>query len=180
MISHTNGSIEKLKLRVSVILPLYNKASYVRRALDSISAQTFKDFEAIVVDDGSTDEGARVVAEHKDARIRLVRQSNKGPGAARNRGAIAARGEFLAFLDADDEWLPEYLEESVNLLENYGSEVAAITSGYFEYPSGASREPTGGSSGSTVRGRSREVADSTCGWPLRSARRTRPGGACAA
>ena len=127
-------------MRVSVILPLYNKALYVRRALDSISVQTFKDFEVIVVDDGSTDESVRVVAEHDDKRIRLISQQNAGPGAARNRGAMEARGEFLAFLDADDEWLPEYLEESLNLLEHYGTEVAAITSGYFEYPSGISRE----------------------------------------
>ncbi|HMF56232.1 MAG TPA: glycosyltransferase family A protein [Pyrinomonadaceae bacterium] len=127
-------------MKVSVIIPLYNKAGYVLRALRSISAQTFTEFEVIVVDDGSTDDGARVVAEYEDARVRLVSQTNAGPGAARNRGAAEARGEFLAFLDADDEWLPEYLEESLKLLEAYGAEVAAVTSGYFEYPSGVSRE----------------------------------------
>lgn len=126
--------------RVSVIVPLYNKAPFVRRALDSIAAQTFADFEAIVVDDGSTDGGARVVAEYGDVRFRLVAQRNAGPGAARNHGAREARGEFLAFLDADDEWLPTYLEEGVRLLEKFSPGAAAATCGYFEHPPGASRE----------------------------------------
>jgi len=129
-----------MKPRVSVIVPLYNKAAFVRRALDSVASQTFADFEAIVVDDGSTDGGARVVAEYADARSRLVTQRNAGPGAARNRGIEEAAGEFLAFLDADDEWLPEYLAESVRLLEDFSGEAATVTSGYFEHPPGASRE----------------------------------------
>src|SRR5687767_12772807 len=94
---------------VSVIVPLYNKGPYVRRMLDSISAQTFSDFELIVVDDGSTDDGPVQVDRHPDRRIRMVRQANAGPGAARNRGISEASGELIAFLDADDEWLREYL-----------------------------------------------------------------------
>lgn len=128
-----------MKPRVSVIVPLYNKAPYVGRALDSIAAQTFADFETIVVDDGSTDGGARVVEDFKDARFRLVTQRNAGPGAARNRGISEAQGELLAFLDADDEWLPAYLETCVRLLEKF-SDAAAATCGYFEHPPGASRE----------------------------------------
>ncbi|HVS83787.1 MAG TPA: glycosyltransferase [Pyrinomonadaceae bacterium] len=127
-------------MKVSIIIPLYNKAPYVRRALDSIAAQTFADFEAIVVDDGSTDDGAATVADYPDARFRLIRQANTGPGAARNAGLAQARGELIAFLDADDEWLPNYLHESVRLLESFGSEVASVTCGYIEYPSGASME----------------------------------------
>ena len=88
----------------------------MRRALESISAQTFEDFEVIVVDDGSTDNGAAIVADYPDSRFRLVSQANAGPGAARNAGVEQARGEFLAFLDADDEWFPNYLQESVSLL----------------------------------------------------------------
>jgi glycosyltransferase involved in cell wall biosynthesis len=126
-------------LKVSIIIPLYNKAPYVRRALDSIAAQTFADFEAIVVDDGSTDGGAAIVADYSDARFRLIPQANAGPGAARNAGLAQARGEFIAFLDADDEWLPNYLYESVRLLESFWPEVASVTSGYIEHPSG---EPT--------------------------------------
>jgi len=127
-------------LKVSIIIPLYNKAPYVRRALDSIAAQTFADFEAIVVDDGSTDDSAAIVENYSDARFRLIRQSNAGPGAARNMGIAQARGEFIAFLDADDEWLPHYLYESVRLLESSSPEVASVTSGYIEHPSGKSTE----------------------------------------
>ncbi len=112
----------------------------MRRALDSIAVQTFADFEAIVVDDGSTDDGAAILADYPDARFRLIRQANAGPGAARNAGLAQARGEFIAFLDADDEWLPNYLHESVRLLEDSDPEVASVTCGYFEYPSGQSLE----------------------------------------
>jgi hypothetical protein len=128
-------------LKVSVIIPLYNKAPYVRRALDSVAAQTFADFEVIVVDDGSTDGGGSVVAGYADARFRLVTQANAGPGAARNAGIAEARGELIASLDADDEWLPTYLEESVGRLEEFGPEVASISSGYLLHPSGHSTEP---------------------------------------
>ena len=112
----------------------------MRRALESISAQTFADFEAIVVDDGSTDGSAGIVADYPDPRFRLIAQPNAGPGAARNAGFAHARGEFIAFLDADDEWLPYYLEECVSLLESCGSEVATVTCGYIEHLSGESTE----------------------------------------
>lgn len=125
--------------RVSVIIPLYNKAPYVRRALDSIAAQTFGDFELIIVDDGSTDESVTVVESYKDARLRLLRQQNAGPGAARNRGIAESAGEFIAFLDADDEWLPEYLARAISMLEEMGA--ATATSCYFEHPPGVSRAP---------------------------------------
>lgn len=127
-------------MKVSIVIPLYNKALYVRRSLDSIAAQTFSDFEVIVVDDGSTDDGASIVASYPDKRFRLIRQPNAGPGAARNNAIAQAEGEFIASLDADDEWLPTYLEESVRLLEGFDEEVASISSGYIEYPSGISRE----------------------------------------
>jgi glycosyltransferase involved in cell wall biosynthesis len=125
---------------VSVIIPLYNKAPYVGRALCSVSAQTFRDFEVIVVDDGSTDGGADAVRGHEDARVRLVSQENAGPGAARNRGLAEAKGEMVAFLDADDEWLPEFLETCVGLLETRGPGVASVTTGYFVHPPGESKE----------------------------------------
>jgi glycosyltransferase involved in cell wall biosynthesis len=127
-------------LKVSIVLPLYNKAPYVRRALDSIAAQTFSDFEVIVVDDGSTDDGASVVKNYLRLGIQLISQPNAGPGPARNTGIRQARGDLIAFLDADDEWLPTYLEESVNSLERFGPDVAAISSGYIEFPSGLSTE----------------------------------------
>lgn len=128
-------------LKVSVIIPLYNKAPYVRRALDSVAAQTFADFEVIVVDDGSTDDGPAIARDYGDPRLRLIQQTNAGPGAARNAGIAQAKGELIAFLDADDEWLPGFLAESIKLLEQFGSSTASITSGYIEYPHQASNEP---------------------------------------
>lgn len=101
--------------KVTVIIPLYNKEKYVKRAVDSVLAQTFIDFELIIVDDGSTDGSVDVVKGYDDKRIRIIQQTNSGPGAARNRGAAEAKGAFLAFLDADDEWLPEYLQTIDNV-----------------------------------------------------------------
>lgn len=124
---------------VTVIVPLYNKGPYVGRALDSIAAQTFDRFEALIIDDGSTDDGASVAEHYPDPRFRLIRQPNQGPGAARNRGLSQARGEFVAFLDADDEWLPGYLEHAVNRLR--GTKEAAYACSYLEDPGGVSSEP---------------------------------------
>src|SRR6266446_940152 len=115
-------------MKVSVVIPLYNKVRYIQRALDSVLAQTYTDFEVIVVDDGSTDGGAEVVACCTDRRVRLIRQSNQGPGPARNRGVEEAAGGYVAFLDSDDEWLPAFLERSVDLLDHYGPEVACVSS----------------------------------------------------
>jgi glycosyltransferase involved in cell wall biosynthesis len=127
-------------MKVSIIMPLYNKAPYVGRALRSIFAQTFEDFEVLVVDDGSTDEGPELTAGCGDPRVRLFRQANAGPGAARNRALAEARGEYVAFLDADDEWLPAFLETSVTLLEKHGPAVAAAASAYFIDPTYGSTE----------------------------------------
>jgi len=127
-------------MRVSVIIPLFNKAPFIERALRSVAAQTLVDFEIIVVDDGSTDGGLRIVEKFIDSRLHIVRQENAGPGAARNRGLQEARGEFVAFLDADDEWLPEYLAESLHSLDEPGANAAAVVSGYFEHPGGVSSD----------------------------------------
>lgn len=128
-------------MKVSVVVPLYNKARWVRRSLDSIAAQTFRRFEVIVVDDGSTDGSGEIVASYPDERFRLVRQDNAGPGAARNRGIAEARGELIAFLDADDEWTPEFLEKMVRTIEAAGPRVGVAVCGYYEFPRGLSREP---------------------------------------
>ena len=127
--------------RVSIIIPLYNKESCVLRALNSIVEQTFSNYEVIVVDDGSSDKGPEIVVNYDDPRFRLIKQLNAGPGSARNRGIAEARGELVAFLDADDEWLPNHLEDIVRLLDKLGEEVVSVSSGYFEHPSGISREP---------------------------------------
>jgi glycosyltransferase involved in cell wall biosynthesis len=127
-------------MKVSVIVPVFNKRHYILRCLDSIARQTFRDWEAIVVDDGSTDGGGDVAASYPDGRFRLIRQVNAGPGAARNRALAEAGGEYVAFLDADDLWLPEYLETMVAALDRAGSSVAACTCGYLEHPGAICRE----------------------------------------
>jgi glycosyltransferase involved in cell wall biosynthesis len=102
---------------VSVVLPLYNRANTIPRALDSILRQTSPDFEIIVVDDGSTDQGPEIVKRMTDPRIRLIRQPNRGVSAARNRGIAEARAPMIALLDADDAWRPEFLEAMLGLAE---------------------------------------------------------------
>jgi glycosyltransferase involved in cell wall biosynthesis len=93
----------------SVIIPTHNRLPLLREALDSVWAQTFTDFEVIVVDDGSTD-GTWEYLQGLGARVRAFRQENAGPGAARNRGAQQAGGEYIAFFDSDDRWFPWTLE----------------------------------------------------------------------
>lgn len=104
---------------VSVVIPLYNKADDVSRAVLSVLAQSVSDFELIVVNDGSTDGGETVVARLEDPRIRIVNQRNAGDGAARNRGVLEASGELIAFCDADDEWMPAFLETVIRLAERF-------------------------------------------------------------
>ncbi|MBC8164952.1 MAG: glycosyltransferase family 2 protein [Bryobacteraceae bacterium] len=126
---------------VSVIVPLYNKRAWIERALHSIAAQTFTSIEVLVVDDGSTDGSGEVAASYPDSRFRVIRQENAGPGAARNRGLEEARAELVAFLDGDDEWLPDYLETSVAALEKMGPDVAAVSSSFLNGESEVSSEP---------------------------------------
>ena len=102
--------------KVSTIVPVYNGAATIDRALRSIFAQTFADNEIIVVNDGSTDATPQLLSRYGD-RIRVVTQPNRGLSAARNAGVRASGGEYLAFLDDDDEWLPEKLVRSVPLLD---------------------------------------------------------------
>jgi glycosyltransferase involved in cell wall biosynthesis len=94
---------------VSVVIPAYNHARYLAEAIDSALGQTLPAADVVVVDDGSTDDTPRVLAAYRDS-VHIVRQANRGVSAARNAGAALARGDLLAFLDADDVWLPEKLE----------------------------------------------------------------------
>ena len=116
---------------ISIIIPLYNKETSIATALRGVLAQTYQDFEVVVVDDGSTDGGAAVVETFTDPRIRLIRQENGGVSAARNRGIAEARGEHVAFLDADDEWMPEFLEEIAALIAEYPESRARATNYIF-------------------------------------------------
>ena len=102
--------------KVSVVIPVYNGARTIGRALESVFAQTFRDFEIIVVNDGSTDDTASVLAGYGD-RIQVVSQSNRGVSAARNAGLRVSVGEYLVFLDDDDEWMPEMLARCTAVLD---------------------------------------------------------------
>lgn len=102
--------------KVTVIVPTYNRAHCISRAIDSVLGQTFTDYELLVVDDGSTDNTEQVLARYGE-QVTLIRQANQGASAARNRGISHARGEFVAFLDSDDEWRPEKLARQVAWLE---------------------------------------------------------------
>lgn len=117
--------------QVSVVIPTHNRASTVVRAIRSVLRQTYQNFEIILVDDGSTDSTREVLEHLSDTRLRYIRHDrNLGGGAARNTGIEAARGKYIAFLDSDDEWLPEKLERQVQLLEKSDPSVGVIYSGY--------------------------------------------------
>ena len=115
-------------MKFSIIIPLYNKAPYIRKALESVLAQTYADYELIIIDDGSTDGSAEIaeaILQDPASRLiassphRLIRQANSGVSAARNNGVAQAQGEYVAFLDADDWWEPTYLERMAQLIEDY-------------------------------------------------------------
>src|ERR1700761_2428511 len=101
----------------TVVIPVFNRADVLGRALQSVLAQRFQDFEIVVVDDGSSDDPGAVIDAIGDARIRYVRQQNGGGAAARNRGFDEARGRFVALLDSDDRFLPQHLENMHRLLD---------------------------------------------------------------
>lgn len=101
---------------ISVVIPTYNRAHFLVGAIESVFSQTHPAQEIIVVDDGSTD-GTMAVVKKYNGRVRYLLQQNKGPAAARNRGIREAQGEFIAFLDSDDDWLPEKLELQVELFQ---------------------------------------------------------------
>jgi glycosyltransferase involved in cell wall biosynthesis len=118
----------------SVVMPLWNKEATVGRAIRSVLAQTIQDWELIVVDDGSTDGSAAEVGRFDDPRIRLVRQANAGVSAARNRGVQEARGDWVAFLDADDEWLPGFLAHIAALRDRFPECAVCATRYFYGFP----------------------------------------------
>ena len=105
---------------ISIITPVYNAEKTLRRCVDSILRQSYADWELLLVNDGSTDGSVEEVRSVHDDRIRIIVQQNAGVAAARNRGIAEARYDFVAFLDADDEWKPAYLETQYNLVKKYG------------------------------------------------------------
>ncbi len=103
----------------SIIIPLYNKEAHIVATLNSVFAQTFSNYEIVIVNDGSTDNGFEVVSEIKDNRIQLFNTKNQGVSAARNFAMQHAKGDYYAFLDADDVWLPNHLSELNKLTTHY-------------------------------------------------------------
>ncbi|WP_160898779.1 MULTISPECIES: glycosyltransferase [Halomonadaceae] len=104
---------------ISIVTPAYNRADYLPVAIDSVLAQTYANFEHLIVDDGSTDNTSGVVSSYEDERIRYFRQENQGQSVARNLGIEHSRGEFICFLDSDDAWLPEKLRQQVEVFERH-------------------------------------------------------------
>jgi glycosyltransferase involved in cell wall biosynthesis len=124
---------------VSVVIPLFNKEKDVLRAVNSVLSQTIYDFEIVVVNDGSTDKGPDLVRVIKDPRIKVIDQENLGVSAARNRGITETRGELIAFLDADDEWKPDFLETILRLKGKFPECEVFGTNYRFHYQSGGFR-----------------------------------------
>lgn len=112
-------------MKVSVIIPVYNTEKYLRQCLESIRRQTLEDIEVLCVDDGSADSSVEIIQEFAkaDARFRLIQQKNAGGGAARNRGILEARGEYLSFLDSDDFFEPPMLERMSRKLDETGADL---------------------------------------------------------
>lgn len=118
---------------VSVVIIFYNQTAYVRRAVQSVVRQTYSSLDIVVVDDGADESIEPLVREFSDSRVRFFRQVNKGPAAARNRGIREAKGEYIAFLDGDDLFLPKKIEHTVDLLKEHGNPVCIATTGAYVF-----------------------------------------------
>ena len=119
--------------KVSVVIPTHNRSEFLRLAIGSVLGQTFQDFEIIVVDDASSDNTNAVVSHFRDPRIRyFCHQTNQGVAAARNTGILNSTGEYVAFLDDDDEWLPRKLERQIEFIAAQSERVGCVYSGSIE------------------------------------------------
>ena len=125
-----------MEISFSIIIPLYNKAPYIERAVKSVLSQDYPHFEIIIVNDGSSDGGEKIVTKIVDERLKLVSQKNAGVSAARNTGAKEAQYEYLAFLDGDDTYEPNFLSEIIKLIGNFPNAGIYGTSNSFIYPNG--------------------------------------------
>lgn len=119
----------------SVVIPLYNKESTIKKTIQSVLSQTYINFELIIVDDGSTDNSLQVVSAFEDARITIIKQCNEGVSTARNNGILSCKREYIAFLDADDWWENDYLEKMKQLIIAY-PDAGMYGSRYNEYKRG--------------------------------------------
>ena len=115
--------------QVSVIIPVFNKATTIQKTIESVLAQTFTDFELLLVNDASTDNSLAIIEQFRDSRIQLINQEHKGVSYTRNTGIKASKSPFVAFLDADDIWQQNHLENMIQLSKNH-FECAVFSSGY--------------------------------------------------
>ncbi len=121
----------------SVVIPLYNKAHTIVNTIQTVMNQTYSDFEVVVVNDGSTDNSVEVIQQHfSDSRIRIVNQQNQGVSAARNKGVESSKNELIAFLDGDDELLPEFLSKMNESVEQFPEAGMYCCAGLLRYPDG--------------------------------------------
>ena len=124
----------KKNLNVSIIIPTYNCARLIGRAIESVLNQTYRDFELIIVDDSSTDNTEKIIKkfQEQDKRVKYIRhEKNRGGSAARNTGIKNAKGEYIAFQDSDDEWLPEKLKKQMEVFKNTSSKVGVVYTGFW-------------------------------------------------
>jgi glycosyltransferase involved in cell wall biosynthesis len=118
---------------ISVIIPVYNKEDTIVRAVESVLTQSLQPLEIIVVNDGSTDDSKNKISSIRDERIKIINQKNKGVSCARNAGIDNANGNYVAFLDADDEWLPDYLSTISSLINLFPNAIVFATGYYKKY-----------------------------------------------
>lgn len=114
-------------MKFSVVIPLYNKEHYIEATIQSVLNQTCTDFEVLVVDDGSRDNSLALARKFESERVRIIPQENQGVSVARNTGILNAQGEFICFLDADDEWRPDYLATIDDLTVKYPESAIFVT-----------------------------------------------------
>jgi len=125
--------------KISVIIPLYNKKPEIKRAIDSVLSQTFQNFEIVVVDDQSSDGSPDIVRSYHDSRISLVEQDHRGVSYTRNHGVDLAKCDFIAFIDADDEWTPDHLKTIMDLIKKYPEAGMFATAWKFQTADGKTR-----------------------------------------
>ncbi|GAB2771896.1 glycosyltransferase family 2 protein [Rhabdobacter roseus] len=123
----------------SIIIPLYNKAKYIHKAVQSVLEQEYKDFELIVINDGSTDDSLKAIEGFQDSRLKILHQENLGVAKARNNGVKAAQYAYIAFLDADDWWHPSFLSEMTTLIKDF-PEAGIYGSKYYWVKNGVCKE----------------------------------------
>ena len=132
---------EAVQPKISVVMPAYNAENYIREAIDSILAQTFRDFEFLIIDDGSTDHTVEIIRSYSDSRIRLYQnERNMGVAATLNRGLDLARGEYIARMDADDISLPERFAKQAAYMDAH-PDVAVCGSNIILFSEGAPERP---------------------------------------